>query len=709
MRDALGSAVTRTGLLGERLGQRKGNQELSKTSTALRRFGVGVLSAATISSGLVAFAGSASAATSDITALSIAPTAAATSTGENVCQLYTITATEANSATTGEVTVTLQPTGGVDTEFCSGTPHNYVTGGTPSGTAQALPYNPGAGNGTADSATFTLDGTNKATFGVKEAAAAAGQASITVSPYNGTSTTPASGAPTAQALQTFITASAQNDIVTALSATPSTQNATIGQTVPFTVTVKNGSSNAVQGAYVYYSIKSSQGNSTGSDNVACSGNPTDQNGTVTCNIAAPPTTGVQSGPYTVTFKVPQNTAGGVLASAAIPPANAGPTTTATLTTSNQAPAGSIVNVDCGGTNTKRVSSNVCFEPTSARTETFKATVSGPANAQGVRSPVAGVVVSFATINSPSNCNGTNPAGAGATPNCPNPGTEKATIPDCTTGADGTCTSTMTIDAAPVDGDQFEVRATIQTGPGTGVPTPVSSNCCSSNQHDAYVIFTDRAIASAASNISLTAQSASQTTGHTDVVTAKLTDPFGNAANDQQQVTFTITGAGTFQGGSTQQVVFADQNGIAQATVVSGAAGTSHVTASLNPIQSNCEQNADPSIGAKAGNCSASTDIAWTKSTTSHRVVVNLHLSCFSPKRHVVKCVGQLNRPISGVTVVFRNAAGTVVGRDVTNAAGKAVMKLRGLKSHKTHRYHAHAKKSAKTFGADSNVAKVRVS
>jgi len=133
------------------------------------------------------------------------------------------------------------------------------------------------------------------------------------------------------------------------------------------------------------------------------------------------------------------------------------------------------------------------------------------------------------------------------------------------------------------------------------------------------------------------------------------------------------------------------------------------TYAYNDFSTNIPPGAE-SDNTPAGNCSSAAKVTWTTHpTTTHRVIVNLHLSCFSPKKHVVKCVGQLNRPISGVTVVFRNAAGTVVGRDVTNAAGKAVIKIRGLKSHRTHRYHAHAKKSAKTFGADSNVAKVRVS
>ena len=672
---------------------------MSKTSTALRRFGVGVLSAATISSGLVAFAGSASAATADITGLSIAPTAAATSTGENTCQLYTVSATEANSATGGEITVTLQPTGGVDSRFCSGTPHAYQTT-TPSGAAVATPYNPNPTNGGADSATFTLGGNNKVTVGVNEAAAAAGQIQITASPYNGTSATPASGAPTASALQTIQTANAQNDIVTALAATPSSQSGTQGSSVNYTVTATNGSSNVVQGAYIYYSVKSSQGNSTGQDNVACN-NPTDQNGQVTCNVNVPPTTGVQSGPYTITFKAPQNTALQNNPSSAIPAGNSGPTTTATLTSSSPAPTGSTVTVDCGTAKSSRTASNVCIDSTTTKTETFTATVtSNPTTTGGTRPAVAGTIVSF-------NVSGPNGCWAGWT-GCSAPGTETGAVSplQCTTGADGTCSTTFTVTGTPNDGDWFRVNATIQTGT-PAAQTTVSSN--GGNTHDAFVVFTNRTPPNTANNISVSAASATATVGQQDVVTAKVTDEQGNAANDQQPVTFTITGVGTFQGGATQTTVNANAQGIAQVTVVSGRAGTSHVTASLNPTFSNCQQPANPNTGGKAGNCSATTDITWSGGSTSgQRFGVSVKLACFSHHKHKVTCVAQLNKTISGVTVVFWTKSGTKVGSDVTGSAGKAKIHLSGLKSGSKHRYQAHAKRSAHTRSAWSKLATVFV-
>jgi hypothetical protein len=86
---------------------------LSKTSPTLRRLGVGVAALTTVAAGLTAAAPFVSAATGDITNLTLAPTSAANTTGGNVCQLYTLTATEPSSATAqgGQVTVVLNPNG----------------------------------------------------------------------------------------------------------------------------------------------------------------------------------------------------------------------------------------------------------------------------------------------------------------------------------------------------------------------------------------------------------------------------------------------------------------------------------------------------------------------------------------------------------------------------------------------------------------------
>jgi len=651
-------------------------QELSKTSKALSRLGVGVLSAATISTGFTALATSASADTPDITALSIAPASATISTGEDTCQLYTITATEPTGKTNGNVTVVLQPTGGVDAQFCSG------GAGIGAGGASAT-----GGAGAQEARTFTLS-SNAVTIGVNEVTAAPGQIAISAFPQNGTNATPASGAPTASAIENINTAAAQNDVVTTLSASPSNQIGTPGGTVHFTVTTTNGASSVVSGAQVYYTVKSSQGNSTGQDNQAC-GALTGQMGTVDCAITVPATTSVQSGPYTVTFKVPQNATGQTNGSAAgvggIPPTNAGPTTTATITTATSPAGNETVGVACGDSTTARDATNDCFVPLSQKTISFTATVTTPTGTGGAAVPESNVQVTWSITGNPC-CPPVSAGNTTANNSNLNPQT-------CVTDASGKCTTTLTFTGTPADGDQFQVTATLTNG----------------RNGSAFVTQTNQTQRRVANNIKLAAANASPKTGSADVLTATVTDQFGQSANDQAQVTFTVTGAGTFSNGTTQQTVTADNTGHAQVTLVSGSAGTSNVTASLNPTQTNCETTA-ANNGGTAGNCSATTSVTWSKSstTTTGRQGVSVKLACFSHRAHRVTCVAQLSKNIGGVTVVFWDNHGNKIGTDVTNRFGHARVHLHGLKSHVKHRYQAHAKKSSKTRSAWSRFATVFV-
>jgi hypothetical protein len=600
---------------------------LSKTSVALRRIGVAGVAAATIGTGLAAFAGPASAAASDITALKIVPPAAAISTGEDTCQLYTITSTEGTSGTATPIRVVLQPTGSVNSQFCN-------TGG---GTAHTV-----GANGQADSETVTPtsngDGTYSATIGVNEAASSAGQIQITAFQDN-TTDTPSSGAPTGTALETIISADAQNDIVTSISASPSSANATVGTTTTYKVTVVNGSSNAVQGAQVYYSIKSSQGNSTGSDNTACTA--TNQFGVATCTVTAPPTTSVQSGPYTVTFKVPQNASGQHAASGAIPASNSGPTTTATLTTSQQAPSNATVALTCGGSSTERTTSSNCTEPTSKNTETFTATVTTPGATAGTTNPVSGVVVQFFQGSG---------LAAGETSTL-NP-------TSCITDSTGSCSTTVTVTPSTTQGDFVNVGAQITTTAGAS-----SSNV-------ATVTFNNNFQADN-SNISVKAASATANTGSSDVVTATVTNQFGNPSSKSTAVTFTISGVGTFSNGQTTQTVNTGTNGQAQVTVTSNSPGTSTVTASLAPSGSQC-------TGAgENGNCSASTTITWsTAPSTAQSISVTA-----SPNPGTVGQVETATATVknadgsaaaSGETVTFTvTGANAASGTAPTNSSGVA--------------------------------------
>jgi len=662
---------------------------LSKTSTALRRVGVGVLSAATISSGLVGFAGGASAATTDINGLTIKPAAATISTGEDTCQLYTVTATENNAAIGGNVTVVLQPTGGVNSQFCSGTDiaaNNYGTTPASHNVDVAAP-NPNA-NGAQDSATFALNGSNQATFGVNEAAAAAGQIGITVFPQNSTSNTAASGAPTATALENIQTAAAQNDVVTSISASPASQIGTPGGTVHFTVTANSGSSAVVQGAKVYYSVKSSQGNSTGQDNVACAGT-TDQNGTVDCAITVPATTSVQSGPYTVTFKVPQNTAAEIAAnathpSATIPASNPGPTTTATITTATAPKGNETVTVACGDKNTARTSASNCFVPLNATSISFTATVTTPTGTGGAAVAEPGVQVNWSVAGFVGNSAGNTTASSQSNLN----------PLSCVTDSTGSCSTTLSFKGTAAEGDEFQVTATLTNG-RSGSATVTESN---------------KTVPNTANNISVAAASPTATVGQQDIITATVTDAFGAPPNDQQQVTFTVTGAGTFSNGTTQQSVTADGTGHAQVTLVSSAAGTSNITASLNPTRSDCQDTAAQSGGA-AGNCSATTSVTWSAATPpppAKRTIFAKILFCKSPTKHALRCKIQETPAVAGLQVTLRSSSGKFLGSQRTNGKGLVVINHSPLKSGSKLRVHARVAGSATTKPATTQTVTVRI-
>jgi len=130
------------------------------------------------------------------------------------------------------------------------------------------------------------------------------------------------------------------------------------------------------------------------------------------------------------------------------------------------------------------------------------------------------------------------------------------------------------------------------------------------------------------------------------------------------------------------------------------------TYAYNNLSTNIPPGAE-SDGAAAGNCSATAKVSWT-AKSAVRQHVTLRLTCFSNHKHKVTCVASLSKPISGVTIVLHDGHGRVVGTAVSNSSGKARFHLHGLKRHKHKTYRAHAKKSARTFSADSNIAHVTV-
>lgn len=502
----------------------------------------------TIAAGIAVFATPASAATSDITGITITPTAATTSTGANTCQSYTVTVAETAGHSGDPITVALQPTGAIDSQFCG--PANNAT----------------VGNGSQDvlAGAVPTGASNTYTFGVNEANATAAPGTIQIKafPQNGTSGTPAAGtaaADVATATQTVVTATTQNDAVTALAVTSGdNQVVTEGGTATYKVQATNGAASDVQGATVTGTVTSSQGSPTGSA-VTCS--TTNATGVSTCTLPAPSTIPtLQTGPYTVTFSVARGgTAGAV-------------TATAHLVTAPPAPGTATVDTTCGTSATERTNSSTCFEPTSASSDNFTATVTTPDTsagaAPGATNPVVGVQVTFTRTGGTST------------------DTSSIAPTTCLTGPDGSCSATLTYTGTPAQGDEFHVTATVSTGAS-----------------DTATVTFDNNFTGEPTNVSVSAADASPVTGSDDLITAQVANQFGSASGAGETVFFTASNGGRFTNGGSQTTGTTGLNGQAQASLTDGTAESVTVTASLDPA-GDCTTT--------GGQCSDSTTVTFTK-------------------------------------------------------------------------------------------------
>jgi len=308
---------------------------------------------------------------------------------------------------------------------------------------------------------------------------------------------------------------------------------------------------------------------------------------------------------------------------------------------------------------------------------------------------------------------------------------------CETNNQGQCSITAT-ESNQADNDEagFYACVNFQIGGGT----------CS----DDTIIEWHNANSTDARNISVAPVNATQPSGGSQDLVATVTDRHNNPVPNAC-VGWDETGAGHFanvdnlvcsvnpngpgQDGSYGTTCLTGANGTCQVEVISQApeTGDESITATLDtanyttngPNTVECSAPAgrtfaygtpntttppgDESDGAAAGNCTATSTVTWTNQpVTTHRVHVNLKLSCFSNHKHKVTCVASLSKPISGLTIVLHDGHGRVVGTAVSNSSGKARFHLHGLKRHKHKTYRAHAKKSARTFSADSNIAHVTV-
>jgi hypothetical protein len=662
----------------------------------------------------VAFAGAGDTATT----LSITPTSTTDTVGN--CTGYKVT-TNANAKFDVQIDQTTNEATTIN--FCDVTHFSQFQGATDnptsSGTNSATFNCPDTSAGTALTADtaqcdqqFTANASGVVEFGVTSNSTG----TMHVTAYNDQNANDQfsnNETPQAKATETWV---ANQAAANGITCQPSTQTKELNDTATWSCTVTTAQGTAVHAATlnVYYDVNNGPDAAANPNDVQCTpdttnttGSGSGHNGLYTCSL----TNGGGQGTDNNTTFVDNN---GNTNFDPGPPAEPNTNTSATFVT--KAPNNSKIQADCSPDEevadavAEDGNGSFCEEPVSANKIKLTATV------KATNAPASGVIVSWFEFFI-------------------DPTSDFVDGVQCTTDATGQCSVTVnTTDQADGDDAEFEACINFQAGGGT----------CS----DDTFIEWHQSTSFDARNISVSPASSNQPQGGSQNLVATVTNRHGEPVPGAC-VGWNESGPGHFvnadnsvctntgpkkQDGSYDTTCVTGTDGTCQVDVVSQApeVGAETVTATLD--QGNYDANGlnttecsapagrtfaygtpststppgDESDGAAAGNCSANATVNWQAPTvTHHRVIVGVHLTCFSKHRHKVTCVAQLSKAISGVTVVLHEGT-HVRGTAVTNSSGKARFHLSGLKRHSVHHYRAHAKKSSKTFSADSNVARVRV-
>jgi hypothetical protein len=528
---------------------------MSRT-TALKRLGVAALASVTVFGVAPAFTAPA-AANHTVTGVSLSPDADSAPTG--TCNQFTATVTLSNGADTATVDVLADPRTTEDVEFC------VLSADGKTSTAPAF-GDPGA----SENAEFVADTpagstTKTVTFGIISNQPGVIDVTAFVEGATGSTGTNNNAAdgnePRDTSVKTFTAGGAE--AVAAVDAEPETGSAVQGGTYTFTAKVTNAGGEPVPGVTPVADVIS------GPDAAltpTCGA--TDQTGTATCTLTGGGTT-----PGTDTIRVFVNKSdpdGNPATLDATAGYNTGePFDDITVTYGAPQAAGTTVTLTCAGTRTTTAGDN-CQNQLTETTEVFTALVK---NAAGTA--LSGVPVSFTLTSTGA---GDNDGTASA------PAQETISPVTCTTGADGTCTTTLT-NPKPATGETFTVQAKVQvsSGAGTGC-TPADANATC----DSATAVWGNPTANQARNIDLTP--ATQNAGVPGVATinATVTDRLGNPVAGVQ-VTFTESGTGRFVNSSGSFVAFTNASGVATAelqTVAGDAAGANTVTGTITGYDAN---------------------------------------------------------------------------------------------------------------------------
>ncbi|TBR17004.1 MAG: hypothetical protein EPO57_09565, partial [Chitinophagaceae bacterium] len=409
------------------------------------------------------------------------------------------------------------------------------------------------------------NGSNTAsvTFGV--ISANAGTVDVTAFLEN-TATSSGNGTPDGAELRdtsvaTFTTGGAAG--AAAIDAEPETGSAVQGQPYQFSATVRNASGQPVAGVTPRFDVTA--GPDAAQADQACDA-PTNQLGQTTCTLVGG---GSAPGTDTIRVYVDQNDAdNNPLTAAAGPFENGEPFDDITVTFGAPQAAGTTVTLTCASVRTNQTGT-ACQNPVSENSEVFTALVR---NSSGTA--LSGVPVTF-TFTQGGNVDTNNvPAGTNDT--------ETLTPTNCTTGADGTCTTTLN-NPRVTEGETFTVTARVAVSSNSGnCPADANGVCATATKTFATAVNTTARV------LTLTPETQNVSAGGVGAVTATVTDRSGIPV-PRVQVTFTENGTGRFTNGSDTFVGVTNASGQVRAelsTTAGEAAGSTTVTATITGFVDN---------------------------------------------------------------------------------------------------------------------------
>jgi len=705
---------------------------MTGTSKALKRLGVAGLSTVLMTTGLAAFAATAANAAA-ATSVTLSPDADQAATGE--CNPFTATVNAGSTITVNiqEAVPTNTAAAGTAIGFCNPTTSaegnptaatagpgtagsNTTAAGTaaPPATAANSCHNTAATTTTASNvscnSTFTDVGApadGKIIFGVASNTAG----TMTVNAFGDTNANGAQDVNESgdQSTKTWV-ANNPNSNTNTVSCTPTSQANPTGSTANFTCTVKDSAGNGLAGQTVHFGVSS--GPQAGAPSNATCG-PT-ESGAGGTTVGKTPTCS-----YSNTTNTPGHDVINVwLDTNGTPGQQAGePSTTITNDWVTASPTTSQLTVTCSPNPTGHFTDSVtddsteCQDPLTQKTSTLTATVVNGTPA----APVSGVLVQWNIIFNSTPVGDTD--------------TETLSANSCLTDSSGKCSVTLT-NNVPTENEDIDVEATL---PRQGA----GSLFAEGETYWTAPVKTD------ARNISVAPKTSSQTSGGSQTLEATVIDRFNNPVPGVL-VDWTESGPGAFRNQNTCRT---DANGKCSVEVASlqPESGDETVTATIDAPDSygfgnrlECESaagfsttdkfdNYNPNGGSgtnakggnnpaltapNAGNCSDNATVSWSGTAPPpHKTKISASITCFSPKRHVLKCKVVESPAKAGLLVRFKRVTASgkhSIGTDFTNSNGVAKLKLRHLKSHKVWRVMAHVYATSTTTGANTNTDGTRI-